>query len=60
MSFRQYTYTTLIRNIRDDNKVSIDDIESLVNEIEPSAPFNRTMVAEQYHQSLSMEDEQSA
>lgn len=41
-------------------KVSLDDIESLVNEIEPSAPFNRTMVAEQYHQSLSMEDEQSA
>lgn len=39
-------------------KVSLDDIESLVNEIEPSAPFNRTMVAEQYHQSLSMEDDQ--
>ena len=39
-------------------KVSLDDIEKLVNEIEPSAPFNRTMVAEQYHQSLSMQDEQ--
>jgi len=39
-------------------KISLDDIEKLVNEIEPSAPFNRTMVAEQYHQSLSMQDEQ--
>ena len=39
-------------------KVSLNDIEKLVNEIEPSAPFNRTMVAEQYHQSLSMQDEQ--
>lgn len=39
-------------------KVSLDDIEKLVNEIEPSAPFNRTMAAEQYHQSLSMQDEQ--
>lgn len=39
-------------------KVSLDDIEKLVNEIEPSAPFSRTMVAEQYHQSLSMQDEQ--
>ena len=38
-------------------KVSLDDIEKLVNEIEPSAPFNRTMVAEQYHQSLSMAEE---
>ena len=40
-------------------KVSLDDIEKLVNEIEPSAPFSRTMVAEQYHQSLSMADEKN-
>ena len=40
-------------------KVSLDEIEKLVNEIEPSAPFNRTMVAEQYHQSLSMADEKN-
>lgn len=34
-------------------KVSIDELEKLVNEIEPSAEFNRTMVAEEYRQSLS-------
>lgn len=31
---------------------SIDELESLVYELEPSAIFNRTMLAEQYHQSL--------
>lgn len=38
-------------------RVSLDELENLVNEIEPSAPFNRTMLAEQYHQSLSMQNE---
>lgn len=34
--------------------VSLDEIESLVHEIQPTAEFNRTMEAEQYRQSLSM------
>ena len=36
-------------------KVSIEELEELVNEIEPTAEFNRTMLAEEYHQSLSGE-----
>lgn len=34
--------------------ISIDELEALVYELDPSAEFNRTMVAEQYRQSLSM------
>lgn len=33
--------------------VSIDELEQLVNEICPTAEFNRTMLAEEYRQSLS-------
>lgn len=33
--------------------VSIDELEELVNEICPTAEFNRTMLAEEYRQSLS-------
>ena len=32
---------------------TIDELEALVTEIEPTAEFNRTMVAEEYRQSLS-------
>lgn len=35
--------------------VTLDEIESKVNEIDPSAPFERTMLAEQFHQSMSIE-----
>ncbi|MGN0745382.1 MAG: GIY-YIG nuclease family protein [Aristaeellaceae bacterium] len=35
--------------------VSLDDLEALVARIDPSAPFQRTMLAEQYHQSLSID-----
>lgn len=35
-------------------KVSIDELEKLVNDIDPSAEFNKTMIAEEYHQSLSL------
>ena len=35
-------------------KVSLDDLEKLVNEIYPSAEFNKTMLAEEYKQSLSL------
>ena len=35
-------------------KLSLDELELLVHELEPSAEFNRTMAAEQYRQSLSM------
>lgn len=34
--------------------VSIDELEKIVQEIDPSAEFNKTMVAEQYRQSLSI------
>jgi T5orf172 domain. len=34
--------------------VSLDELEALVNEIYPSAEFNRTMMAEEYRQSLSL------
>lgn len=34
-------------------KVSIDELEQLVNEIEPTAEFTRTMMANEYRQSLS-------
>lgn len=37
--------------------VSIDELEDLVQEIEPTAEFNRTMVAEQYRQTLSINEE---
>lgn len=33
---------------------NIDELEALVNEIEPTADFNRTMLAEQYQQSLML------
>ncbi len=33
--------------------VSLDELEALVTEIEPTAEFNRTMLAEEYKQSLS-------
>lgn len=34
-------------------KVSIDELEDIVLKIDPSAEFNRTMIAEEYRQSLS-------
>lgn len=34
--------------------ISVDELEELVHELQPSAEFNRTMAAEQYRQSLSM------
>lgn len=34
-------------------KVSLDELEQLVTSIEPTAEFNRTMLAEEYRQSLS-------
>lgn len=36
-------------------RISLDELEQLVERIDPSAPFNRTMLAEQYHQSLSID-----
>lgn len=41
-------------------KVSIDELEGLVDKYDPSAEFNRTMQAEQYHQSLSLVEEEIA
>lgn len=37
-------------------KVPLDQIEKLVQELEPTAEFNRTMLAEQYNQSLSIDE----
>lgn len=37
-------------------KISIDELEQLVESLEPSAEFNRTLLAEQYNQSLSIND----
>jgi hypothetical protein len=36
--------------------VTLDELEQLVLEINPTAEFNRTMLADDYKQSLSMED----
>lgn len=35
---------------------TIDELEALVNEIEPTAEFNKTMLAEEFRQSLSTEE----
>lgn len=36
-------------------RVSLDELEALVSGIDPSAPFQRTMLAEQYHQSIHID-----
>lgn len=36
-------------------KISIDELESLVDKIDPTAEFRKTMIAEQYRQSLSLD-----
>jgi hypothetical protein len=36
-------------------KTSIDELEGLVYSLEPSAEFNRTMMAEQYYQSMAVD-----
>lgn len=36
--------------------ISINELETLVYELEPSAEFNRTMAAEEYRRSLSMKE----
>lgn len=41
-------------------KISFDDIEALVDKFDPTAEFNKTMVAEQYHQSLSISEENAS
>lgn len=41
-------------------RISLDELEKLVEKYDPAAEFNRTMQAEQYYQSLSMEDEEKA
>lgn len=37
-------------------KVSLDELENLVSEIDPTAEFNRTMLAEEYRQSLETDE----
>lgn len=36
--------------------VSIDELERIVNELDPTAEFNKTMLAEEYRQSLSTDE----
>ncbi len=36
--------------------VSIEELEALVYKLQPSAEFNKTLLAEQYHQSLSVDN----
>lgn len=38
--------------------VSLEELEALVEEINPTAEFNRTMMADDYKQSLSMGDQE--
>ncbi|WP_230324274.1 GIY-YIG nuclease family protein [Faecalibacillus faecis] len=40
-------------------KIPLDDIEKIVYEEDPAAEFNRTMLAEEYRQSLSIDDDNS-
>lgn len=40
--------------------VSLDELEQLVTEIDPTAEFNRTMAAEEYRQSLSTDENYSS
>ena len=40
--------------------VSIDDLEKIVTDIDPTAEFNRTMAAEEYRQSLSTTENYSS
>lgn len=37
-------------------KVSLDELESLVEEIDPAAEFNKTMLAEEFRQSISSDE----
>ena len=37
-------------------KVSVDELEHLVTDIDPAAEFNRTMIAEEFRQSLSTDE----
>ena len=39
---------------------SIDELEKLVTEIEPTAEFNKTMLAEEFRQSLSSDENYSS
>lgn len=41
-------------------RVSLDDLEKLVERIDPTAPFQRTILAEQYMQSLSIDAPEEA
>lgn len=48
-----------VNNRKEFFKISIDDLENLVYKFDPAAEFNKTMEAEQYRQTLSLEEEQN-
>lgn len=63
VSLEKYLHTTLNDkrvnkvNLRKEFfRVSIDELEHLVNEIDPTAAFNKTMLAEEFRQSLSTDE----
>lgn len=67
VSLEQQLHTTLNEqrlnkvNLRKEFfNVSIDELEQLVTEVNPSAEFNTTMLAEQYRQTLSLNEEQAS
>ena len=37
-------------------RISIDELEELVYSLEPTAEFNKTMLAEQYYQSMTVDE----
>ena len=45
-----------MHQILNDRRVSIDELETLVEEIDPSAEFNKTMIAEEFRQSISSDE----
>lgn len=53
------TRVNKVNNRKEFFKISIDDLENLVYKFDPAAEFNKTMVAEQYRQTLSIEEEQT-
>ena len=48
--------TTKINIRKEFFRVSLDELEQIVNELEPTAAFNKTMVATEFRQSLSSDE----
>ena len=53
-TFSGFTAVNKVNLRKEFFRVSLDDLEKLVGEIAPTADFKRTVLAEQYRQSLSI------